>query len=148
MAYSVDLFINNSDVHAINKNLSSAGSASCEFKTPIDVENPTIYISAGAGLDKVNYVYIPEFHRYYYCHAVGGTSNTMTFQCNSDPLMSFADSILSSKVIVSRNPWQYDLYVPDHKMPIESRKVKSSFKFPVTDIFDGSHNCYILTTIG
>ena len=148
MSYSVNLYINSSDVNHLNKNISLQATASCDFKAPIDVENPVIYINAGAGYDNVNYLYIPEFGRYYFAKCIGGTSNTLTFECVSDPLMSFKTGILNSPAVVSRNPWHYDKYINDSRLPIESRSYRSTYKFPHTTRFDGTNNCYILTTIG
>lgn len=148
MSYTCSLYNNTSDPNVINKSITSLGDFTCEFKQGIDVERPTVYVAAGSTYDKANYMYIPEFGRYYFCHAIGGTSQTLTFECVSDPLMSFAGGILSADAVISRNPWRYDLYLPDPDIPIESRTIKGSFKFPNTTLFDGDNNCYILTTLG
>ena len=148
MSYTCTLYNNTSDPNVINKGITSLGDFACEFKQGIDVERPTVYVAAGSTYDKANYMYIPEFGRYYFCHAIGGTSQTLTFECVSDPLMSFASGILSADAVISRNPWRYDLYLPDPDIPIESRTIKGSFKFPNTELFKGNNNCYILTTLG
>ena len=148
MSYSVQLYKNSSDTNRLNKSISLQATVDCNFKAPIDVENPTIYISATDAYDGVNYVYINEFNRYYYAKCVGGTSQTLTFECISDPLMSFKSGILSSPAVIARNPWHWDKYLPDPKIPIESRTVKSTFKFPNSTFFNGNQNCYILSTIG
>lgn len=148
MSYTCTLYNNTSDPNVIYKGITSLGDFACDFKQGIDVERPTVYVAAGNAYDKANYMYIPEFGRYYFCHAIGGTSQTLTFECVSDPLMSFAGGILSADAVISRNPWRYDLYLPDPDIPIESRTIKGSFKFPNTTLFDGDNNCYILTTLG
>lgn len=146
--YSCTLYINSSNPNVITKSLSGETPCPCDFKNPMDVENPVVYIGADGAYANYNYMYIPAFGRYYFAKCVGGTSQTLTFECTSDPLMSFKSAILNSKAVISRNPWMYDLYVPDPNLPLESRTVKATFKFPNTGIFDGSHNCYILTTLG
>lgn len=148
MSYTCTLYNNTSDPNVIYKGITSLGDFACEFKQGIDVERPTVYVAAGTTYDKANYMYIPEFGRYYFCHAIGGTSQTLTFECLSDPLMSFAGGILAADAVISRNPWRYDLYLPDPDMPIEARTIKGSFKFPNSSLFDGDNNCYILTTLG
>ena len=148
MSYAVNLYVNSSDTNRLSKNISFKASADCDFKAPIDVENPTIYINAGAEYDDVNYLYIPEFGRYYYAKCIGGTSNTLTFECTSDPLMSFKSGILNSPAVIARNPWRYDKYIQDNRLPVEARTYRETRKFPVTTPFNGSDNCYILTTIG
>lgn len=147
MAYNVDLYINSSDKNVMNKNITFLATAECEFKTPLDIENPTIYLNADVAYTACNYIYIAQFGRYYYAKPTGGTSNTVTLTCQSDPLMSFKTGILASKAVVSRNAWHYDKYISDGSLPVESRTVKATFNFP-NDPFNGANNCYILTILG
>lgn len=147
MSYSVNLYVNSSNVNVMNKAISLKATTNCEFKAPMSVDRPTIYISATDSYDDVNYIYIPEFKRYYYARCTGGTSQTLTFECVSDPLMSFKGGILSSPAVIARNPWHYDKYVPDNLLPLEARTVRDTFKFH-GDYFNGNNNCFVLTTIG
>lgn len=147
MAYTCTLYTNSSNPNVFNKSISSLGDFSCDFKNMIDVETPEVYVAAGDTYDKANYMYIPEFGRYYFCKARSGTGNTITFECTSDPLMSFKAAILASPAVISRNPWHFDMYVPDPKMPIEARTTSAILKF-TGSYFDGNNNSYILTTIG
>lgn len=148
MAYDVKIYKNSSAPDYFNKSLSGETTVSCEFKSPIDVENPTIYISATDAYDKYNYCYIAEFGRFYFMKAVGGNSQTITFECTSDPLMSFKSQILGCPAVISRNPWHWDKYISDPKLPIESRTVSAVLPFSNTGAFDGSNNTYILTCLG
>lgn len=147
MAYNVVIYMNNSGDDYLDKNLSGATTVSCEFKQPVDIENPTIYISSTDAYDKYNYCYIAEFGRYYWMKPVAGNGQTITFECESDPLMSFKGQIRSCPAVIARNPWHFDLYLPDNRLPIETRTASAVKKFP-NDLFSGDHNCYILTTLG
>lgn len=147
MSETVYLYHNASNPHVFDKVLSGATEVTCDFKNPVDVENPVVYINASGDYATYNYMYIPSFGRYYDCKAVGGTSHTVTFECTSDPLMSFKTQIRAAKATIARNPWNYDLYVPDPNLPIESRTLKATFKFP-NNHFSGTNNSYILTTLG
>ena len=147
MSYTCNLYTMTGDTHSFNKSLSSLGDFSCDFKNIIDVETPEVYVAAGATYDQANYMYISEFGRYYYCKARAGTGNVITFECESDPLMSFKSQILACPAVISRNPWHFDLYLPDPKLPIEARTASAILKFSGTH-FSGSNNCYILTTVG
>ena len=148
MSYSVQLYVNSSNPNALNKSISLQATVTCEFKAPMDRERPTIYISATDAYDGVNYVYIAEFGRYYFANCIGGTSQTLTYECLSDPLMSFKSGILNSPAVIARNPWHYDKYLHDNRLPVESRSYRSTIKFPITKPFMGKNNCYILSTIG
>ena len=147
MSYTCTLYTMTGDPHSFNKSLSSLGDFSCDFKNIIDVETPEVYVAAGDTYDKANYMYIPEFGRYYYAKARAGTGNVITFECVSDPLMSFKSQILACPAVIARNPWHFDLYVPDPKLPIEARTTSAILNFP-NNPFSGLDNCYILTTIG
>ena len=148
MSYTCTLYRNSSNPNVINKAISSLATVSCDFKNPIDVENPEIYIAATDAYDNCNYMYIPEFGRYYFCKARAGLGQTITYECTSDPLMSFKGGILSSPAVIARNPWHFDMYLPDGKIPVESRTAAGTFKFPNTNTFGGNNNCYILTMLG
>lgn len=153
MAYDCKLYINSSAPDYFNKVLSGETTVSCEFKTPIDVENPTVYISATNAYDGYNYMYIAEFGRYYFAKVIGGNGQTLTFQCHSDPLMSFKSQIRACPAVIARNPWHWDMYLPDPKLPVEARTVSAILKFKDAldqnpDFFSGSSNCYIITTLG
>lgn len=147
MSYTVKIYINSSGPDYLDKTLSGETSVDCEFKAPVDIENPTIYIAAGASYDQYNYCYISEFGRYYYMTPVAGTATTLTFECKSDPLMSFKAAIKACPAVISRNPWHWDLYLPDPKIPVETRTLSAVLNFP-ENYFSGTNNCYILTTLG
>lgn len=144
----VTFYNNASNNHVFNPALTQLAQFDVYFKDQIDVENPDIYVQSDASIINANYCYIPQFGRYYHCKAVGDVNQTIHFICQSDPLVSFKTGILACPAVISRNPWHYDKYLHDNKMPIESRTVRSSFKFPNTEIFNGNSNCYILTTLG
>ena len=146
--YSCTLMNNTSNPNVINKVTSSVATVACDFKAPVDVENPEVYIAATDAYDKVNYMYIAEFGRYYYAKAIANNGQTITYQCQSDPLMSFKSAILSSPAVIARNPWHFDMYIPDSKYPIEARTMTGTYNFPDTTTFDGRNNCYVLTTLG
>ena len=144
---NVIFYNNTSNPHVMNKTIAQIGSFSCNVKEPNDVEKPEIYLAHDDSIDHANYCYIADFGRYYYCKALPQLGQTMRFTCESDPLMSFRSGILASPAVISRNPWHFDLYVPDPKLPIEARSAGAILKFSGSH-FSGTNNSYILTTIG
>ena len=79
---------------------------------------------------------------------IGGNVQTLTFHCTSDPLMSFKTQIRACPAVISKNPWHWDLYLPDPDLPVEARSVSAILDFNGTKHFSGNNNCYILTTLG
>lgn len=147
MAYEVQLYKNTSGTHHTSKTLISFGTVQCDIKDVTNKERPLITIAATDFYDGVNYIYIPHFGRYYYASVDVGRGQVVTYDCKSDPLMSFRSQILQCPVIVTKNPWKYDMYLPDPDLPVESRTVKSILKFP-NNPFNGNFNSYIITTLG
>ena len=141
----IKLYNTGSDEHEVNKVLTDVGTFQCELKTPVDVENPEITVSGNAL--NANYAYIASMGRYYYLTPITRNNSIVRYQGKSDPLMSFKAAVLTSPAVIARNPWHFDMYLPDRKLPIESRTASAVLKFP-NNYFSGSNNCYILTTIG
>lgn len=145
MSVNVKFYITGDNPNVMNKSLTQIASVDCDIKEPVNKERPEIYVSGN--LIGVNYAYIAEFGRYYFVYPTGEHAITTRLQLESDPLMSFKAGILASPAVVARNPWHFDLYVPDNNLPIEARTASAVLKFPGRD-FDGTNNTYILTTIG
>ena len=145
MSVNVKFYITGDNPNVMNKSLTQIASVDCDIKEPVNKERPEVYVSGN--LIGVNYAYIAEFGRYYFVYPTGEHAITTRLQLESDPLMSFKVGILACPAVVARNPWHFDLYVPDNNLPIEARTASAVLKFPGRD-FDGTNNTYILTTIG
>lgn len=145
MSVNVKFYITGDNPNVMNKSLTQIASVDCDIKEPVNKERPEVYVSGN--LIGVNYAYIAEFGRYYFVYPTGEHAVTTRLQLESDPLMSFKAGILASPAVIARNPWHFDLYVPDNNLPIEARTASAVLKFPGRD-FDGTNNTYILTTIG
>ena len=146
MSVTVIFYVTGDNPNVMNKTLSQIASLDCNIKEPVNKESPEIYVSSN--LMGANYAYIADFGRYYFVYPTGEHAGTTRLQLESDPLMSFKEGILSSPAVVARNPWHFDLYVPDPKLPIEARTASAILQFPNQTVFDGNNNTYVLTTIG
>lgn len=146
MGVKVDFYRTGDNPKVFNKTLQLiASQVDCDIKEPTSVDNP--YLFTTGDLAHVNYAYIEHFGRYYWVYPETGYGMTTRYRLESDPLMSFRAAILASPAVIARNPWHFDLYVPDPKLPTEARTASAVLKFDTTP-FDGSNNCYILTTLG
>ena len=147
MSVNVNFYTTGDNPNVMNKTLTLiAENVPCDIKEPADREKPFLFTTGD--LMHVNYAYIAHFGRYYWVYPETGLGMTTRYRLESDPLMSFKTAILASPATIARNPWRYDKYLPDPKLPIESRTVRGVLKFPNTTIFDGSNNTYVLTTVG
>ena len=146
--YTVNFYNMTENIHVVDKSPTLIASFTCNIKEPIDVEHPEIFVSTtNADILKANYCYIAGLGRYYSGHIEGERGQTVRFIADeSDVLMSFKTGLLNSPAVIARNPWHFDLYLPDPKMPVETRTASAVFAFPAS--FDDYDNCYILTTLG
>ena len=145
MSVTVIFYTTGDNPNVMNKSLTQLASLDCDIKEPVNKERPEIYVSGN--LIGANYAYIADFGRYYFVYPTGEHAITTRLQLESDPLMSFSTAILASPAVVARNPWHFDLYVPDPNLPVEARTASAILNFP-NNHFSGTDNSYILTTLG
>lgn len=147
MGVKVDFYQTGDNPKIMNKTLTLiASQVDCDIKEPTSIDSP--YLFTTGDLAHVNYAYIEHFGRYYWVYPETGFGITTRYRLESDPLMSFRAAILVCPAVIARNPWHYDLYVPDPKLPIEARTASAVIPFPNQTIFDGNNNSYILETLG
>lgn len=142
---NIILYRTNSDEHEINKVLTPVGTFSCKLKAPVDQSN--IEVTLGTDAVGANYGYVEEYGRYYYLHPITQNNVMVVYSGKSDPLMSFKGGVLAAPAVIARNSWSYDKYIPDNRLPVESRTVKGVIKFP-NNHFAGNNNSYVITTVG
>lgn len=70
-----------------------------------------------------NYIYIPEFSRYYFVDDIISVSSTLwQIECSVDVLMSFKDQLMELDVFCERNEFNYDNMLIDKYLPSENLK--------------------------
>lgn len=101
------------DGHHIPKHYTSVGTLTGSVRDAVDVENPTIRIDH-AGTDTFNYIYVPEFNRYYYVlDRVQVRTGITDIICHVDVLESFYRQFIYSPMIASRSDSTYNKFIPD-----------------------------------
>ena len=147
MSINVNFYTTGDNPNVMNKTLTLiAENVPCDIKEPADREKPFLFTTGD--LLGVNYAYIEHFGRYYWVYPETGLGITTRYRLESDPLMSFKTGILASPAVIARNPWHFDLYVPDPKLPTEARTASAVLEFPNKTKFDGNNNSYVLCTLG
>ena len=144
---NITLYNNKSSGEVLNKNLEIIDHRSISQYDIMSVENPQLILS-GDDVDIVqqtNYVYIDDLKRYYNCVPVLLNDSNYALNCDVDPLMSFADEILSLNVIVDKNEYEVNPYIDDGSYMVEERQRVETIEFPLGFNDYGSH---ILITAG
>lgn len=148
---TVKLYNNNSDNRVVHKAITQIGTdRSCQITENCDVTNPRIILDMNSGDISANYMYIPDFNRYYYITGINilnGNQTEITGHC--DVLMSFWTYIKNCQCTAGRSSSNFDDYLDDPMVSIkdtyrtETRRLSGEF----TPVADGS-NHYVLTIGG
>lgn len=133
--YDIRGYYNHSDRNVLNKNISDPPIfvVNGNIKQPTDLIRPTVIISSQGNndWDRCNYLYIRNFHRYYFVKSkVWDTYGNITIECEVDPLMSHKDEIKQLSVIAKRSSNTYNMYQFDPEIPQYENRVVATQKFP------------------
>ena len=96
----------------INKTLGTPIVKTCALKNGSSIEDPVLYMEHDASLFNCNYVYIPDFGRYYFISGRELIEHTEYIACHVDVIKSFADDIKASKGTATRSNF-YNKNIPD-----------------------------------
>lgn len=132
----IQIFTNNSEHNKVDKDISELGSFEfARLKEETDIINPTILLSGVSAdvIGAVNYIYIPEFNRYYFVDTITYVRNNLySFDCRVDVLMSFRDYIRTNKAIINKQSESrhYNLYVNDGSLKSYQNPIIHNYPFP------------------
>lgn len=147
MSLTVTLYVSDSPVEKIGKSLSSGTDFSCELKDETSILNPKIKIYSSSNLSGYNYMYIPEFNRYYYINDISSPrNNEWDISAHVDVLETYKTAILANSAVVRRQQSQYNLYLDDPDFHAYNYERIQTIKFP-NNLFDKSLH-YVLVVNG
>lgn len=117
---TIILYVNKSENNQIGKTLTSYASIEGKLLESTSILNPTITIQYN-GFPNCNYAYIPEFNRYYFItDIVNIRDNIWSIVMKVDVLESYKTQIKQQNAIIERQETNYNLYLQDTELPIES----------------------------
>lgn len=123
-----------SELVAINKVISIIDDVSATIKGALSVENPVLILQYKSDIQSnVNYVYIPEYNRYYFVtDIINLTGGRYEIHCKVDVLMSFKDSILNLSCIVDKQSSKdnANMYLDDGSFVVQSKEFVDTINFP------------------
>lgn len=148
MNVTVKLYNNFSDPNVVHKNISLAASYTCQVTSSCSLDSPEILLNINSPLPSFNYMYIPEFGRYYYANVNIVNGNQMLISGNTDVLMSFWNSFRNSQCVAQRSSSHQNPELEDELMPFKAQPKyiyrRSGFAFTPSS----SGGCYVLTLGG
>lgn len=149
----VKLYLNHSEKNRVKKTLtdiaSIEGSITGFMREDMSIISPRLELRVPfETIIKANYIYIPDFNRYYFINDMTQRSGALTeITTNCDVLMSFADEILENTAVIARQENIYNRYLNDDRF-----KVYQNYS-TTTHLFDGENPAifppaFVLTTAG
>lgn len=131
----VILYNTTSDNRVLNKHITLIKEIDAELKDADDVISPTLKIQRFKDWEKVNYIYIESFNRYYYVNTIKQLlGNTILLNCSVDVLMSNKNAIRNLTCIIDKQEnsatTYSDKYLDDGSFITECRTFNSILNFP------------------
>ena len=131
MSFNIQLMNNQEELNKINKNPSTVMTLSGELREESSIINPIIIIEYAGTLTNVNYMYIPEFHRYYFITQIDSVRTGLWRVCaHCDVLKTYAQGILGCDCVVARNQNNFNLYLNDAYFKVYSNPRVQVANFP------------------
>ena len=123
-----------SEIVAPNKDVSIINDVSATIKGALSVENPVLILQYKSDIQpNINYVYIPEYNRYYFVtDIINLTGGRYELHCKVDVLMSFKDYILNLSCIVDKQSSKdnANMYLDDGSFVVQSKEFVDTINFP------------------
>lgn len=150
---NITLYSTTNDRRVVSKTLTQiAAITNATIYGDITVTHPTLLLHYNAAYLNANYVYIPEFSRYYFINNISLSSGErMIINCEVDVLNTYKSQIKTLNCTVVRNEHAKRTYLPDRYMTPTSKKSIKTYKlensnFNIDDIQSG-HN-FVLCIVG
>lgn len=131
MSFNIQLMNNQEELNKISKNPSTVMTLSGALREESSIIDPVIMIEYNGTLTNVNYMYIPEFHRYYFITKIDSVRTNLWRVCgHCDVLKTYAQGILGCDCVVARNQNKFNLYLNDDYFKVYSNPRVQVLNFP------------------
>lgn len=155
----VIIYTTTSPQKKIYKQLDNAHTISnVHFKDDENVVNPVLIFTYSSnldvnvgGIDRYNYAYIQQLHRYYWITSIEVLKGGMcALYLKCDVLMTYKPDLANTDLMISKKSSGSGL-LPDKELPLypyQALKVIKFDKDPFFDNFTDSTPCYVLNVAG
>lgn len=132
MAFSVDLYRNNSPVEKIGKNLTDQLTISdVVIKRDTSVLKPVLLVNTSQEIYVYNYMYISEFYRYYFIDDIRSINQNMwEVSAHVDVLETYKNGILANSAVIKRQANVFNLYLDDPDFHAYNYERIQTLQFP------------------
>lgn len=129
---NIILYKNSSEPAVVDKELKQLTSISGTLREQSSILDPVIIFSGiNQYIGQCNYVYIPEFNRYYFVTDVESVRNGLwKISMHVDVLYTYRNQIRSNSAIIERNENEYDLKLNDGLFRTQQNPRIAQYPFP------------------
>lgn len=148
---TVNLYKTSSDPRMLSKALTAVGSYACKPYRDASVTTPQILLRVdSAALSGINYMYIPDFGRYYWVTDVTFlTGGRAVVSGSVDVLMTYAAGIRGLGVNIDRAQGQTENYIPDTSQGFTNSSETTVYKSADPLLYAETSTCWmVLGVIG
>lgn len=140
MSFDIELYRNLSAPNVVDKELELKATFQGTLRFGSSLIDPVIVFQAtdpGFHANRTNYIFVEEFHRYYYITNIISTNTTLwEIHCHVDVLMSYKEEIRAQTAIVARQESKYNLMLDDGVFMCYQDPLIQTKKFSVEGPFE------------
>lgn len=131
MSFSIVLMNNQQELNKISKSPATVMTLTGTLREETDIVDPQINIEYSGTLTNTNYMYIAEFHRYYFITKIESVRTGLwRIYGHCDVLKTYSQAILGTTCVVARSENLYNLYLNDSAFKVYSNPRLQIAKFP------------------
>lgn len=129
--FNIVLMNNQEELNKISKSPTTVMTLTGTLREETDIVNPQINIEYSGTLTNVNYMWIEEFHRYYFITKIESIRTGLwRVYAHCDVLKTYSEAILGTECVVARSESRYNLYLNDSYFKVYSNPRLQIAKFP------------------
>ena len=131
MSFSITLMNNQQELNKISKTPATVMTLTGTLREETDIVDPEINVEYNGTLTNVNYMHIPELHRYYFITKIESIrTGVWRIYAHCDVLKTYAEAILGTECVVARSESRYNLYLNDAAFKVYSNPRLQCANFP------------------
>ena len=146
---TVTLMKNSSDRKALDKNLTTITTVTANPLEDCDILKPRLVLRYNASIELINFMYIPEFQRYYFASCKVQPGGQIEITGEIDYLTTYKNAIKNTKVLLDRTAKEElsSLYFADENIRKYSYERTQNFLFPNNPLNRDGY-CVLITAGG
>lgn len=131
MSFNIVLMNNRDELNKISKTPSTVMTLTGSLREETDIVDPEINIEYNGTLTNVNYMYVPEFNRYYFIIKIESVRTGLwRVYAHCDVLKTYAQAILGTTAVIARSESKYNLLLNDSMFKVYSNPRLQCINFP------------------